>query len=259
MRRVGTIVAVLLVVLTVAPQSRAAGGGSGSDSRRIELARKILDRFNQRLADVYNDLQKNTERSNRRARRHCEKLIGDYMDALHDNSFAPRFFGYTLLFRAIAEYRLGRERDAIWYWQMAQDVLPELMNKKFGNFADAEEFLLQHRIVPRKGGEERHEIRDPSEAEKLGFQVPEKIDTPPPKFPRAANASGFSGSVEVECTIGVDGKTSNPRLSRSSGVTTADMSALLALKDWRFKPALEYGIPTVSTWHLTVHFERRNH
>ena len=252
MRRIGTVVVLLLIILTAASQPAAADGSSASNSRRIRLALKIIDQFNQRVADVYDDLQKNTRRSNRRARKHCQELLGDFMETLHDNSFAPRFFGYVLLFRAIAEYRLGRERDAIWYWGMAQDVLPELRRKTFGNFPDVEEFLLNYRV---ENGDDKDHV-DSSEAEELGIRAPRPLHTPMPQFPRAANVKGFTGTAQVECRIEVDGTTTHPRLVRSSGSTAADVSALLALKDWRFEPASVNGSPAACIWRLTVRFKR---
>ncbi|NOZ95837.1 MAG: energy transducer TonB [Acidobacteria bacterium] len=256
MRSFGTVAAVLLLALAVGLPGAAAGGGKSPDRHRIEKGFKILDRYNKRLATVYEELQENTRRSNRRARKQCEKLTHDFMNHLIDNSFAPRFFGYTLLFRSIAEYRLGRTRDALWYWEVAQDVLPELSSKKFGNFADAERFLVEHRVGEGPDWGARADVPQLSEAENPQVEEPRKLDTPPPLFPRAAAGNRFSGWVVAECVIRTDGRLEDPVLLMSSGVTTADVAALLALKDWRFQPARLHGKPIPVLYHLTVHFKQ---
>lgn len=87
-----------------------------------------------------------------------------------------------------------------------------------------------------------------SARQKTGVQTdrpPEKIAAycPEPIYPAAEFAAQVEGSVDLAVRVGRDGRVSRASVYRSSGRESFDLSALRAVKLWRFHPALIAGIP----------------
>lgn len=57
-----------------------------------------------------------------------------------------------------------------------------------------------------------------------------------PDYPFAARRDGVEGSVEVEFTVGVDGRVSDAQVVGAEPAAVFDQSALTALQRWRFEP-----------------------
>ncbi|GEM_PF-4381555 len=247
----------LAMVLPVMPSG--AHSSPGQEDSRTKAARQLLQRYNEELASIYEDLQENTRRSNRRALRGCEDLRMAFTERLLGNDISAKFFGYTLFFESIAEFRLGRLDNAVWDWQVAQSILPELTAKSYRNFSDAEDFLVDNRLPATigdsltPGGENNHA---PCTG-RSSLKPLKPIRRIMPEFPPGAALTGFKGTVVVEVVVGTDGVPRTPRLIESSGVTTADAVALLALRDWRFRPARCGDEPIESTYRLAVEYSQR--
>ncbi len=58
---------------------------------------------------------------------------------------------------------------------------------------------------------------------------------PIPPYPPAARSRGQEGRVVLDVAIGIDGRPSDVRVGRSSGVDLLDESAVTTVKTWRFR------------------------
>jgi protein TonB len=72
---------------------------------------------------------------------------------------------------------------------------------------------------------------------------PKLVERSHPPFPEAALRAGFSGTVRLEATVGVDGRVVDVRLLPGSAVPFA-ASSIDAVKRWRYAlPVLEGAKP----------------
>jgi protein TonB len=86
-----------------------------------------------------------------------------------------------------------------------------------------------------------------------GQLVPAKvISRVDPEYPRLAKQAGASGVVEMEATIGVDGKVRNPRVIHGNAML--QKAATDAVLQWRYKPAMLNGKPVESPVDIKLEF-----
>lgn len=69
-----------------------------------------------------------------------------------------------------------------------------------------------------------------------------------------ARLRGEQGVVMLELAIGTDGRVITVRVSRSSGSLLLDEAARRAAQEWRFRPAMIEGQPTLATVQTSVQF-----
>ena len=75
-----------------------------------------------------------------------------------------------------------------------------------------------------------------------------------PKYPDEARRRGQAGVVLLHFEIGDDGRVVHVAVARSSGFELLDRAAADAARSWRFKPAVENGVPVASEANLPVEF-----
>lgn len=75
-----------------------------------------------------------------------------------------------------------------------------------------------------------------------------------PKYPTAALRNGHEGWVELSYVVEPDGSVSNVFVTDSSGFKHFELSALKAVKQWKFEPAMENG-KAVQQCHTEVHMD----
>lgn len=66
-------------------------------------------------------------------------------------------------------------------------------------------------------------------------ELPEAVRKVPPNYPEAARTAGISGTVMVQALIGRDGRVKDTRIIKS--IPALDRDAVLAVRQWEFKPA----------------------
>lgn len=77
------------------------------------------------------------------------------------------------------------------------------------------------------------------------FGSPQSSYNPPPEYPRAAREAGIQGTVQVVALVREDGSVGEARIERS--VPGLDEAALVAVRHYRFKPAMGPGGP-IAVW-----------
>lgn len=79
-----------------------------------------------------------------------------------------------------------------------------------------------------------------------------------PKYPASALRSGDTGTVLVLATVDRNGVPTEVTLDDRSGNRELDRSALQAVRQWRFQPALRDGKPVTATVRVPVEFALQN-
>jgi TonB family protein len=80
----------------------------------------------------------------------------------------------------------------------------------------------------------------------------EVISRKDPEYPRLARQAGASGMVELEATIGLDGRVKNARVVK--GNPMLQKAALDAVLEWRYRPATLNGKPVESPIEIKLNF-----
>ena len=76
----------------------------------------------------------------------------------------------------------------------------------------------------------------------------------PPIYPAIAKLRGYEGVVLVNAEILSDGRVGSTAISKSSGYTILDKSAMEAVKLWKFEPAKKAGKPFAIRVKLPIKF-----
>ena len=76
----------------------------------------------------------------------------------------------------------------------------------------------------------------------------------PPIYPAIAKLRGYEGVVLVNAEILPDGRVGSTEVSKSSGYTILDKSAMEAVKLWKFEPAKKAGKPFAIRVKLPIKF-----
>jgi TonB family protein len=174
------------------------------------------------------------------------ELAWKFADQIVGGQGAEMLLAITSTYRALAVAGQGRGEEAIWHWQVAQQLFPQVEQLDLSQFGAMAGFLRMHPPRERRSG---------GEAERQGtFVPPARRDSPPPEFPDGRAFRGLQVDVTVQVVVGVDGRPREPVLVESSGEPSLVWSALEALLNWRFEPGRRDGEPEPSLYTLTVSF-----
>jgi TonB family protein len=89
-------------------------------------------------------------------------------------------------------------------------------------------------------------------------EAPEVLEyTTPPLYSDEGRSRGIEGSVLVSVRVGVDGRLSDLRVVKGLGFGL-DENALLAVREWKFRPGLRNGKPLEKATEVNVEFSLRN-
>ncbi|MGO4780502.1 energy transducer TonB, partial [Lysobacter sp. 2RAB21] len=78
--------------------------------------------------------------------------------------------------------------------------------------------------------------------------------SPEPRYPVTALRRGEGGTVVLRVNVGADGVPDDIAVARRSGSRDLDRAAMLAMRDWRFKPATRNGREVASVVEQPVEF-----
>lgn len=103
------------------------------------------------------------------------------------------------------------------------------------------------------GSGEGGNIGGGSYSEGAGITDPIAIYSPDPQFSNAAREAKYQGTVVLWVTIGVDGRAHKITVAKRLGLGL-DQKAILAVKKWLFKPAMENGRPKAVRAQISISF-----
>ncbi len=82
---------------------------------------------------------------------------------------------------------------------------------------------------------------------------PVKVKDVQPEYPPLAKSTRVGGTVQIEATIGPDGKVADARVIKS--VPILDQAALDAVRQWEYKPTLVKGVPVPVIINVAIDFK----
>ena len=75
-----------------------------------------------------------------------------------------------------------------------------------------------------------------------------------PKFPDVARQRGIDGWVDVEFTVGTDGRVSDAAVVAAQPAGIFDKAALDAVSRWRYQPVVREGQPVSESVRVRLRF-----
>jgi len=82
---------------------------------------------------------------------------------------------------------------------------------------------------------------------------PVKVKDVAPEYPPVAKSARVGGVVQLQATIGPDGKVADAEVVKS--VPLLDQAALDAVRQWEYKPTLVKGVPVPVIVNIAVNFK----
>jgi periplasmic protein TonB len=86
-----------------------------------------------------------------------------------------------------------------------------------------------------------------------GVSAPRPLFTPDPEYSEEARKAKYQGTCVLWLVIGSDGRPREMRVARSLGMGL-DEKAMLAVKQWKFEPAMKDGHPVAVQMNVEVSF-----
>ncbi|MFI3155050.1 MAG: energy transducer TonB [Methylococcaceae bacterium] len=83
-------------------------------------------------------------------------------------------------------------------------------------------------------------------------------ENPKPDYPSLAKNRGWQGKVMLKVQVSEEGQSTAVEIERSSGYDILDESAIEAIKQWRFTPAMHGETPIASSVIVPIIFTLEN-
>jgi hypothetical protein len=160
--------------------------------------------------------------------------------------------GLALLFRAIGEAGLGDLANASWDYSAAQALYSEYAKADLTPYGPAGVALAQSRLQRLSPTSPVSALVDQPQGDHH-IVPPRKIHGDGPTYPKAKRDACVYGPTVIETIINEQGIMEYPAILSPSDPVLA-LTALDALRKWRFKPALLDGKPVRVYYNLTVNF-----
>jgi TonB family protein len=205
-------------------------------------------------------------------------VLQSMQDHMQGGEGAGQLLATAVLLEAVAAEGLGKIEDAAWNWLIALNLYPGIEAVDLGVYGVAGTRLRDYiaaELVPVSAGAADAKPDDSSPAVSAWFRArrggtvaelrekdaaitkPEKIASPPPRYPAGARHACQNGTVVIESILDKTGRVKDFHV-RQSMSPLLDLAALQALQQWRFKPALVAGKPVQVFYTLTINFATRD-
>ena len=153
------------------------------------------------------------------------KLTREMADVITEPGDADRLFGLALAQIAVAEAGAGNVDNAVWYWQIAQNVHPEIRAFDLSPYGKVSEVLSANVLPPTP-----ERCTRPANA-----PAPAVLQRSQPKYPKGVRQAPIMGLVIVEVELDQTGRPRRPQVLRSPSAALT-YSTLITLREWRFTP-----------------------
>src|SRR5436305_12279676 len=135
-----------------------------------------------------------------------DAVSGDMHEHYESGGATTQLFCVAVVHKALAYAGLGREDDALWYWNMAISLYPAIARSDMSDYGAAGEFI------------KRHTSADGLSPHKAGNVTPPKVlHQVQTHFPNASLNVAVEGPVTIEVIVGRDGKPHAPRVIDTLG------------------------------------------
>ncbi len=165
-------------------------------------------------------------------------------------SFLGRELAAALARLALAEAGLGREEDAVWHWQVAQNLDREVLPKeKLSAYGQPAKILEGHRLRELNeapAGVTIHRLDDP----KASVQPARKVQGKNPEISKGLSEVSVPKWLLLQAVVGESGRLRDPvAIGSLPGMV---YEVLETLHTWRFEPARQAGEPVAVFYELAI-------
>ena len=213
---------------------------------------RVLESFKERLEQVDELL---VAGEGTKSYKKVERLIEDMSSSFVGGAGTAPYLGTAVVLRALAHYQCGRIDDAIWDYQVAVQLLPEVAEFKMTAYGDAGEFLRRH---PPREPEPKAVVTEDSGTEEplMRKEVvpPKRRRSKRVQFPRGMRRTGEDVIVRIQAIIEEDGRVREPVFMESKGELTMVLALASSMRSWRYKPAELDGEPVAVYFVLSARF-----
>lgn len=185
-----------------------------------------------------------------------EKVLDRIAPRIAPDRAGEEALAAALLYRAVAEFELGRKQEARWSWHMALIFRPELEELNLAPLGPAGLFLKEDAAREPEGVEAiPDDHRDDARLASEGIHAPVRVSHVFPEYFEELRVQRVEGKVSVAAWVRLDGKLDSPRLVTVGAHPALVYSTLEAMRSWSFEPARRKGEPFVAWYSLEVRFE----
>ncbi len=195
------------------------------------------------------------EEADKRARNQWDRILDSRTHNVNDNEQGVTYLGVLFTLRALAAAGRGHDASAICRWQAAQTLNPLLFHAGLAAYGPPGELLEHNRWGASLPPSEA--TAKPPRAGSPGVSRPRILTRTNVHVPAYFGRASGNGRVILSVTIDRNGALRDPYLLSRSGWPTVDASALDAVCDWRFAPAMLDGKPVPVSYTLTVGIETK--
>jgi len=169
---------------------------------------------------------------------------------------AERSLPRLVAWQAVAEAGLGRTDDAVWDWQVAQNLVGgwPISWDELSSFGPPAKLLAEHPL--RKPGEAPAGLEVRKSGASPGgaagdFKPTRPTSAPPPALPAALRGRSVPKWLTAELVVDAQGRPRDP-LVVASRLPEMTYAVLAAVRGWRFAPATAGGAPVASFYSLSA-------
>ena len=156
--------------------------------------------------------------------------------------------------RAAAAANLGKRDEALWYWQMAQNIDFRIRRKDPAPYGEAGKLLREFPLRKRGEAPAGFRIVRPAYGKKFHYAVPTKRWAPTIPLNAGARIEGV-GDIKIELVIDRFGVPHHPVIVSTYSHPVVMYGALDELRTMPlFKPARDSGEPVDSLFEFTASF-----
>lgn len=184
------------------------------------------------------------------AKQGAQRGLDDLARSLAPGKGAGSAVGMFLMCRALAEAGLGEQREAIWDWQIAQQLDPRLESWKLAEFGAAGAFLDRERLSNRP----RPSLPTAGTAADQEIAPPQRLAGEPPRVPEAAFTQVRNAQLEFSLLLSAEGLPSYPRIVERGPLETLTLAVSDMLRSSRWEPARRGGQPVAVDYRFKFKF-----
>ncbi len=180
----------------------------------------------------------------------ADAVLGEMEQRIAGGEGTQALLAVGLLYRALGEAGAGDLQAARWDFGAAQSFYPDYARVDLTPYGAAGVTLdpWRYREPAAAGAMPTLEARDPA------ITPPRKKRGEVPAYPTAKRFACVRGPIVVGTTIDEEGRLGSPRLL-SAVDPVLGLSALDAIRDWRFEPARRDGKPVAVGYIVTVNYK----
>ena len=156
-----------------------------------------------------------------------------------------QMFCIAVVHKALALAGLGRDDDALWYWNAAVSLYPPIAHSDTSAYGAGGKFLAEHPPGLMK-------VRVARDAQIVPPSVLKRVDA---EYPSRSLTSEVEGEATFEFVVGRDGRAHTPRVVNDMGAPLLAFATLEAIRQWQFAPATADGQPIDAPYRLTMKYK----